>query len=369
MATSAGTYSGDCLCLNLQVSIDAIQAEKNYAKSAKGLTEILVSNENKGVFAQYMTDSKGALPDPAKKGRVYVDYYPQLCSFSSASAVDRCSLPTSGTAHVGKSLDEHKADLRTTFSVEINRDDFRDKCYGAEDAKRDLFVARKDVVMKDIENKLIAALSAQIGGYKNQTSPVTSLTNPLTVNVLNTAGQLNTSAFGIMKQQFKKKKVDAPIHYLAGTGSLFEMGVDSIPYGVANTTTGTDVNKISGKYHISEDLNSDTTLAAATGASKIIAIPEGTYQLITWNANVGKYEELFAQSGYRWEKSTVDMWGFTWDVYIQRTVCSDIYTFELNYGLIKWIADAAVCSDRSALSFVEGCGVEDCSTLADAVSA
>ena len=95
-----------------------------------------------------------------------------------------------------------------------------------------------------------------------------------------------------------------------------------------------------------------------------MALPEYTYQLIQWNAFVGEYEVPFNQRGF-FEKTTMDLWGIKWDVFMNRSVCDDVFVFEANLGVISTIPSDMACNDQNALLFLAGCGENDCATNVD----
>lgn len=366
MATIAVPYN-NCPCLYVKGSIDLMNpADKGlYSETNAGILQFLTSQANKGSFKQ--VDMKGKLANPLEKGAVYSEYYPQDCTPITDPELAYCTLPSSSNAHLGKSTVKHYTDIRVTWSFVINNEATRDKCFGYEEIQKDLIQANKARVLKDIETKIQQSLEATIGGYKNQISPITSCTNPLLINVIDpTTNMLNPSAFGQMKMQFSKKKVSRPVHYFADESSYLTLALANQPQASFNSFGGYDLTKVNPLFSVSDNL-SDTLSTCAVG-DKILGIPQYTYQLIQWNAFVGDYEVPFNQRGF-FEKTTMDLWGIKWDVFMNRDICDDVFVFEANLGVICTIPEDMACDDQKALMFLAGCGTSDCATLADCKNA
>lgn len=367
MSTVTGLSYNNCPCLYIKATIDLMNPEEKglYSTVNAGVFDFLVSTQNKGSFKQLK--STGKVANILEKGAVYVEYYSQDCTPTVTPALNYCTLPTSANTHSGKKTAKHFADIRVTWSFTINNESTRDKCYGPEEMKRDLILANKYAVLQEIETKVQKAIEDYISGYKNQISPITSCTNPLVLNVINpTTGMLNPSVFGQMKQQFSKKKVNKPIHYFADEASLLTLTMNAMPHAVANTNGGFDVSKINPNFHVADNLSDN--LSTCLAGDKILAVPQGQYQVINWNAFVDEYEVPFGQRGF-FEKTTMDLWGMKWDVFMSRDTCNDVFVFESNFGVIQTAPDDLACLDQNALMFIAGCGDVDCASLQDCVEA
>ena len=366
MATITGLTYNNCPCLFVKGAVDQMTIEDKglYSTTNAGLTAFLLSAQNKKGFTQ-LKNPAGKLANPLEKGAVYAEYYPQDCTPITDAAMEYCTLPTSSNVHQGKKTMKHYADIRVTWSYAINTESTRDECFGFAEIQRDLILANKDRVLKDIETKIQKAIT--IGGYKNQISPITSYTNPLTLNVVQpTTGLLNPAAFSLMKQQFSKKKIQRPIHYFADESSLLTLTMSQMPLSVINTYGGYDLSKINPNFRVADDLSTNLNLSAV--GDKILAIPEYTYQLIQWNAFEGEYEVPYNTRGH-FEKTTMDLWGIKWDVFMNRTVCDDVYQFEANLGVICTVPEDMACNDQKALLFLAGCGDTDCASIEDCQNA
>ena len=367
MSTVTGLSYNNCPCLYIKATIDLMNPEEKglYSTVNAGVFDFLVSAQNKGSFKQLK--STGKVANVLEKGAVYVEYYSQNCTPPTAGALNYCTLPTSVNTHGGKKTAKHFADVRVTWSFTINNETTRDKCYGFEEMKRDLIMANKFAVLSEIERKVQLEIEKYISGYKNQISPITSCTNPLTLPIINPkTGMLNPSVFGSMKQQFSKKKVNKPIHYFADESSFLTQTMSAMPHAVANSYGGFDLSKINPNFHLADDLSDN--LSTCSVGDKILAIPQGQYQLINWNAFVDEYEVPFGQRGF-FEKTTMDLWGIKWDVFMNRDTCNDVFVFESNFGVIQTSPDDLACNDSNALLFLAGCGETDCNTFIDCQNA
>ena len=363
MPSVIGLPYNNCPCLYVKGAIDLMNPEDKgiYSETNAGITQFLKSTANTKGFKQ--VDLKGKLANPLEKGAVYAEYYPQDCTPITDPALAYCTWPTSSNAHVGKKTVKHYTDIRVTWSFTINNESTRDKCFGYEEIQKDLIQANKGRVLKDIETKIQASIESTIGGYKNQISPITSCTNPLLLNVINDkTNMLNPSVFGQMKMQFAKKKINRPIHYFADESSFLTMALANQPQASFNSFGGYDLSKVNPLFSVSDDLS--TNLSTCAVGDKILALPEYTYQLIQWNAFVGEYEVPFNQRGF-FEKTTMDLWGIKWDVFMNRSVCDDVFVFEANLGVISTIPSDMACNDQNALLFLAGCGENDCATNVD----
>ena len=367
MASVLGLSYNNCPCLYMKGAIDLMNPEDKgiYSGTNAGVFNFLTSSANRRGFSQ--VDMQGKVADPLEKGAVYSEYYPQDCAIIEEPALEYCKLPSSPNEHGGKKTVKHYTDIRVTWSYKINNESTRDKCFGYEEIQNDLIQAKKAMVLKDIEAKIQKSIEGTIGGYKNQISPITSCTNPLLIKVINEkTNMLNPFAFGQMKMQFSKKKVNRPIHYFADESSFLTLALGSQSQTSPNSFGGYDLSKFNPLFSVADDLSANLSTCAA--GDKILAIPEYTYQLIQWNAFVGKYEMPFGQRGF-FEKTTIDLWGIKWDTFMTRDVCVDTFVFEANLGVICTIPEDMACNDQKALMFLAGCGDNDCATNVDCQNA
>jgi hypothetical protein len=360
MSQIQSTYS-NTPCLYIQEAISIAEQEKQYTPSQNGFTDFVRSRENISAspFTIYQ-NTDGKFPAENRKGEFKLIYYAEDCDPHTSVAMNACNPKTAGTTHSGKKAETFTVNDFVSFTLEINRDtDDRDKCYSIEDIKRDLFGSRKYQILAELERKIISKIEPTIGSYKGQTSPITSLTNPYLINMVQPQGGYHWGT-QLMNAAFRAKKNNNKIHYIGQTDGYMQLLWESKYANVANTAVGQDITKIMLDLGLSDQLADVGTFATDAGEN-IVGLPFGAYQFLTWNRFVGKYEELLGQGAPGIEKTTMSLWGLNWDVIFKRDTCKDIYEFQLNFDIAH--LPTIGCNDKLALNFLAGCGVDDCATL------
>lgn len=348
-------------CLYIQQAISIASQEAQYTPVQNGFTDFITSQANKvaSPFTIYQ-NKDGKYPASDKKGAFTLVYYPEDCDTHVSVAMNACTPKTSGTTHVGKKTEEFTVNDFVSFTLEVNRDtDDRDKCYSIEEIKQDLFGSRKYQILAELERKIISKVEATVGSYHFQTSPITSLTNPHTINMVQPQGGYHWGT-QLMNAAFRAKKNINKIKYIGQTDGFSQLLWESKYANIGNTSVGQDMSKIVLDLGLSDQLGGVGTFATDAGEN-IVGLPYGSYQFLTWNRFVGKYEEMLGEGAPGIEKTTISLWGFLWDVIFKRDTCKDIYEFQLNFDIAH--LPTIGCNDKLALNFLAGCGVDSCSTI------
>lgn len=367
MAQISASYN-NCPCLYIQEGISIIEKEnKIYSNSQNATFDFIRSNENVSQIPfKIIKNTDGKYANSSEPGAFSVEYYEEECTPPVSTAMDACNPATSGKKHNGRKIEKYWADQFVNFKIEINRDtDDRDKCYSIEDIKRDLFSSLKYQILAQIEQKILTLIAPTIGGYKNQISPINSLTNPKVINMLN-PGNGKHYGINLMNMMFKAKKINQKIKYIIESGGQSELFLENKISSVNNNFVGQDINKLMFDAVVSDQLGSTAPFSTDLGEN-IIGIPYGQYAIVEYNRFAGKYEELLGEGAPGIEKTTMSLWGLNWDVLFKRDTCVDIMEFQYNFGLghVPKIA----CNDKLALNFIAGCGDDNCSSIQDCLSA
>lgn len=358
-------------CLDLQLIAEQIQNEQSYQMGQYDVQNFIRSSENrnnglfKAVQLNQLIDTDGKALSSAERGKFKVYYREQKCEVDAFTPTSECSNLTAGTGEPKPKGIDFLTDKKFGFKVTIKHEEYKDVCYTADMAKERIFAAYEDQMLNQIEEWIIGAIGANIGKYHSQAGGVpNSGDTPVSANLINDNGTLNPAIVTLLKQAFRRKKIRNKIKFFGDVAGVVARGVSALQYTIANFNNGTDVTKIiaQSEWGISEALNIalDDAFPTAKG-DHILGVPYGSYQLVEWFDYKNTYRVKFGEKGLPFEKSIMNVFGWDWDVHMERTKCDDIFEFKKLVGLFAQPKTA--CEDNLALNFLGACGASDCATM------
>lgn len=357
-------------CLDLALAIDTAQAQSAYQLGQYDLQDFIKSEENrnsglvKAVQIDRLIDTGGKYLSPSEKGKFKVYAKKQICTPQTFTESPECSALVAGTTEPEPVGEDFYASEKIGFTFTVNHEEYKDKCYTADMAKERFLGEYKDQALSQIENFIISEIAKKIGKYNSQLGGVpNSGDTPVSANILNDYGTMNAQIFTALKLAFRRKKIQNKIKFFGDVSGVIASVVEGFAFASANQN-GTDITKLNGvnNFGLSERLNEALDLAFPTATGDhILGVPYGSYQLIEYfNYDSEGSRVKYGTRGF-FEKTTIDAFGWKWDVHMERNKCIDIFEFKKQIGLYS--QPVIACADNLALNFLGGCGTADCTSM------
>ena len=332
----------------------------------------LISEKNRSSNSFSFEQSKSR-PTTANK-QVSARYMQYICDTSDLSSIDKCDLgagdtPTYKTANYG---------IEETVFHKFSMDDetFRTMCETPTEQFMKWFAMNVDVFLRKLDKRILDDLVSLMGKYPiGVNQGVNSVTTPLPVNLLSSAGTYQPTALALVQEQFEAMGIYGQDPIIVGKGYLSL--AEKIRRFSGTNDNGIDTTFTGGLGNIFiDDLIDRNNLS--DGASRLLAWAQGAIQLISWNEFTGSYaqnERIYRGAGdfpnemklYKKQWDTIELLpGLTVDFLYQNT-CEGMHTWALqfHYSVISLAGDAfASCQDFNyALNFEQACGDLNCAAI------
>jgi hypothetical protein len=182
-------------CQVIQGTIDAaFQRHPGAALTPVGAYDALVAPINRTAFIQSANNFAGGPPSGSGKRTVQVRYVPASCEEAQAD-LDRCEFTDSEPAFKTANL---TVDDSFTWGFNLDDDENRDLCDGdTAGVFAQMIQAKYQRAKKEFNKKIVDALVLLPGNYP--TNGDDSLTSPIDLPIVTTAGTYLPTGFGLLK--------------------------------------------------------------------------------------------------------------------------------------------------------------------------
>lgn len=328
----------------------------------KGVMEALQSPLNALAGSKFTQLASGDIRPGQGARKVRMEYLAPNCTEydgTSGTVVNPCSI--SGSAQTRKFADYEVGLISTAITTELTVDSLKSMCLGKELVLGEWLAQTAPKIDEDLNAQLAAKVYSLMSTYSNGDS---SITDPETINLINSAGVPNLIALTKLNAIYKKRGYTSPM-IVGGAhveGILSAMGANM--YG----QNANGVNYASYTANMFSDFQMDAVID--NSETNLLTWAPGAIQMIEWynTEGLGQIKKGNVQIGglpstYEQEAAKVRING-------------KFYDFYMTYSCNKWvialqkIVDVAdlpidvVCENKyPALAFISGCGDGACSYL------
>lgn len=323
LGTPNPNYSG-AYCLAIQDKLMAGCADQTNIRSKSGMVSALMMPVNRGKVEMSILGNGKYAPQ-------MLTYYPRLTPASATSTVDYCTVAADPIARSVTLEPNLVTSVKRTYTV----NQMRQLCEPDNLFMQNNIMSMMDAAVVDVNRKILAALAA-IPTFRRG-----GLAAPHTYDLLSAglAPQLHSVTLANFKRDMSDIGCgDTPI--VIGRGEFLTAST-MIGIGCCNTNQGIDMSQVNGQYIWFDDHDTNTIL----GANQLIAMVPGAIQLVTWNENVGEYEEIF--DGTEFTTIIDPVTGLRFDLSIKKDDCTRTYTVQiyLRYFVFTLPADYYLPTD------------------------
>lgn len=335
-----------------------------------GAYDALVSDINRSSFIASQAASTAGGPSSGSPAKVQVTYVPASCE-EGVEDLDRCEFPTTESAFKTANL---TVDNEFTWGFKLTENEYREMCEGdITGVYGKMLLAKYQQAKKQFNKKIVDALVLLPGNYP--TNGADSLTSPISLPIVTTAGTYLPTGFGLLKSIYNSADIyDDPI--IVGGRGIPELAVNSLRYSAPNTVPGYNVAGGLPNLYLDGTIND----AFGDGDSHLLTWAPGAIQLLEWYNNIGQWgwtSQITRNGALAFDQqytTIVTPDGITWDFSYKFDCGVHYYKFSKVFGVAPMPSDAfGVCRDYNyILNFLATCGELDCAdinaALAPAVS-
>lgn len=326
----------------------------------KGVWDALKSPLNAKAGTKFTQLVEGTPKPGTSPRKVRMEYVAPNCTTfdgSAGSVVNPCSI--TGTAQTRKFADYEVGLISTAQTLEITVADLKAICKDKSMIMADWMNQAARVILEDINAQLGLKAYNLMSTYTDGDS---SITDPQTVNLINSAGVPNFIAMTKLNAMYKKRGYTSPII----VGGPHVEGVISAQGNLGQASNGIDYSKFGA------NMFSDFQLDGVVDNSEtnIITWAPGTFQLIEWynTQGLGAIKQGSVSIGdlgntYEQEASVVNINGIDFDFYATWTCNKWVMQLQKIVDIADIPSDAICENKYPALAFISGCGDGACSYL------
>ena len=358
-------------CQVIQGTIDqAFQRHPGAALTPVGAYDALVAPINRTAFIQSVNNFAGGAPSGSSKRTVQVRYVPASCE-EEQEEIGRCEFTTSEPVFKTANL---TVDDTFTWGFNLDDEEYRDLCDGdTAGIFAQMIQAKYQRAKKEFNKRILDALVLLPGNYP--TNGDDSLTSPIYLPIVTTAGTYLPTGFGLLKSIYNASDIYEDPIIVAGRG-IPDLALNSLRYSAMNTVPGYNVPGGLPNFFSDGGLND----AFGDGSDHLLTWAPGAIQLLEWYQNEGRFgwktplvREVNGTmvNGWQEDYSTLVMPdGIKWDFFYKFDCGVHYYKFRKVFGVAPMPSDAfGTCRDYNyILNFLATCGTLDCTDITNALA-
>lgn len=357
MAFTTGATTADC-CITISNALPNLAGELDPSSIREDIAVVaaLKSDQNEAGLDEIRTQTRSG-----KTLTVEVPYRIPVCDTPDTDLKDICDYDPAGDSDdlLYASVDVDRAQ---SMGGKIAGAQFRTLCENApERLARRLLNAATDII-RAMSDDLYGLMAADVGNYP-KSGDASVLATTKTLNLLNENGDINKSAFALMKQQFKLMHTNTSPLMIGGHQFDLARTINDM----ANQQGGVDFNPnatIAG-VNVWSDYKVDDAVEGVSPAvdSYALAWLPGAWRLIEAYDYIGDWEILNQPNV---TKTTIQLFGLDFDYVLKFDPYCDEYTWILQKRYDIFSIPEAVYSAcfnfNHRLLFKVGCGAFACET-------